>query len=93
MFRSEHDGCRYEAQRHGECCTSGGYVSLAMFPSLRPLFPRRLARPPAYSSLSPSAHEMDTRRFWNREFIKERGLRWPSPEDETLENLDFIEIR
>ncbi|CAM9169872.1 unnamed protein product, partial [Hapterophycus canaliculatus] len=31
--------------------------------------------------------------FWNREFIEERGLKWPSPEDQVLENLDFIEMR
>ncbi|CAM9606759.1 unnamed protein product [Scytosiphon promiscuus] len=32
-------------------------------------------------------------RFWNREFIEKRGLRWPSPGDETLKDLDFIETR
>jgi len=32
-------------------------------------------------------------RFWNKEFVEARGLKWPLPGDETLENLDFIETR
>eukprot|EP00904_Undaria_pinnatifida_P002810 jgi/Undpi1/1252/HiC_scaffold_108.g14166.m1 len=32
-------------------------------------------------------------RFWNKEFIEARGLRWPLPEDEILDSLEFIENR
>ncbi|CAM9657376.1 unnamed protein product [Ectocarpus sp. 4 AP-2014] len=32
-------------------------------------------------------------RFWNREFVEARGLKWPLPDDDMLENLGFIEIR
>lgn len=38
-------------------------------------------------------HSYTFHRFWNKDFIETRRLKWPSPEDKMLQSLDFVQDR